>query len=372
MKFSTVRVPRRLTLLAVPILAAAVLFAAAVAVTVAAQVTVRITVTPRSEETVVPLTVVDPKAATDTDLPGIIREVTVDTTGTAKASDTGAVDAKARGTVTIENHWNQPQPLAATTRLLSEGGVLFRTTARVDVPAGGTADVTVEADQPGAAGNVAPGRFTIVALWLGLQEKIFGTSKTSMSGGGATTAVVSAEDLVTAENDAHARAATAAHAALTENPPTGLSLLENSVAAATAQTLKRSTVGDAAESASVKVRATVRGLITDPTRITGAVTTTLTRQYPGEKIIEVKTRPDVSNAALPGGPFTVQVTLKLVPDDRILAPDRVAGKTMDAATTELSRVPGVTAVQIHGLPFWTKRLPGSAARIRVLVVQVRA
>lgn len=89
----------------------------------------------------------------------------------------------AEGTVTIINNYSSVQPLVATTRLLSDSGVLFRTDETITVPAGGQVDVPVYADQPGATGNIGPSHFEIVALWDGLKDDIYGQSDAAMTGG---------------------------------------------------------------------------------------------------------------------------------------------------------------------------------------------
>jgi hypothetical protein len=366
MKLASVRVPRSLTALAVPVVVAAVLVGGAVTAAVASRPTVHITVQPRAAETTVPISVVDPKSAAPDDVPGLIRETTVDVTGTAPATGTTEISNRAQGTVRIENHWNQVQPLAATTRLRSAGGVLFRTTRRVDVPAGASADVEVQADQPGETGNIGPDRFTIVALWAGLQEKIFGTSITPMTGGGGTAAVVTESDLTQAEAAAMAEARRAAVAALAKDPPAGTALEANAVSATTKRTLGHTEIGTVAAEASVRLRVTVRGLITDAAKLTAAVTAAVRREFPGETPTGFSSTPELEDVLLPGGPFPVAVKLTLAPDDRSLAADRIAGKTRDAAAAQLNRTPGVTAVRITGLPLWSRVLP-PPDRIRIVI-----
>lgn len=93
------------------------------------------------------------------------------------------VPAQAEGKVTIYNNWSQVQPLAATTRLLSEEGVLFRTKERVDVPAKNSIEVEVYADEEGAKGNIGPTKFTIPGLSSQMQELVWGESSQAMTGG---------------------------------------------------------------------------------------------------------------------------------------------------------------------------------------------
>src|SRR3989338_4577127 len=69
--------------------------------------------------------------------------------------------AVATGTVKIINETDAAQALVRTTRLLTADGTLFRINQKVLVPARGTAEVDVYADQPGGSGNIGPSRFTI-------------------------------------------------------------------------------------------------------------------------------------------------------------------------------------------------------------------
>lgn len=90
---------------------------------------------------------------------------------------------KAGGTVEIVNESSNGQTLVATTRLLSEKGVLFRLTDRVFIPAGGRITASVEADQEGPDGDIPPSRFTIPGLSQASQQVIYAESSQAMTGG---------------------------------------------------------------------------------------------------------------------------------------------------------------------------------------------
>ncbi|MBU0648878.1 baseplate J/gp47 family protein [Patescibacteria group bacterium] len=110
------------------------------------------------------------------------------------------VQAKAGGEVRIINNYSKDQPLVATTRLLSEQGVLFRVDESVVAPAGSEVTVMVHADEAGSAGDIGPTRFTVPGLWAGLQDQIYAVSDAAMSGGEKTVSVISDDDLDTAES----------------------------------------------------------------------------------------------------------------------------------------------------------------------------
>lgn len=103
------------------------------------------------------------------------------------------IPAKANGVVKITNNYSKVQPLVATTRLNSKEGVLFRTKETVRVEPMAVVSVPVEADKPGKEGEIGPSTFTIVALWPGLQDKIFAASEAAMTGGEVQKTIITAE-----------------------------------------------------------------------------------------------------------------------------------------------------------------------------------
>ena len=133
---------------------------------------------------------------------GAILEITSEESQTYDyVSELAEVPAKATGTVTIYNNYTKDQPLVSTTRLMSDGDILFRTKETVTVPVGGSVEVEVEADQAGASGDIGPDKFTIVALWPGLQEKIYAESTEAMTGGTQKATLVTAANLSQAKNE---------------------------------------------------------------------------------------------------------------------------------------------------------------------------
>jgi len=141
---------------------------------------------------------------TDEQIQGSFEQQTISTTYTDNSlTSTTQTSGKAGGTITITNDWTQNQPLQATTRFLTPEGIQFRSTERVDVPAGGTVDVHVIADEEGGQGDIAEGtNFTIPGLWQGLQNKIYGTNKKAFTGGLRTISVVSQADIDKAKSEA--------------------------------------------------------------------------------------------------------------------------------------------------------------------------
>jgi len=128
----------------------------------------------------------------------LARAVETDVSASDVFAATGEAEVsggKASGQVKIVNTTSSPYAFVATTRLLSEGGVLFRMTKAASIPPNGEVIVDVAADQPGASGDIGPSNFTIPGLSAGLQTQITGVSDSAMTGGGGKAKAVSQEDI---------------------------------------------------------------------------------------------------------------------------------------------------------------------------------
>ncbi len=112
----------------------------------------------------------------------------------AEGSTTEVVGT-ARGTVTLHNDSNTPQTLVRTTRLLAPDGTLVRLDQQVTVPARGTAQAPVYADQPGAGGDLPPSRFVIPGLNAARQQEVYASSEEAFTGGFSRVAAITQEDI---------------------------------------------------------------------------------------------------------------------------------------------------------------------------------
>lgn len=103
------------------------------------------------------------------------------------------------GNVVLHNDSSAAQALVATTRVLSEGGVLFHLKDRANVPANGSVVAAVYADQSGKGGDIGPSRFTIPGLNEAKQKVVYATSDAAMTGGVKTVGSLGAEDFDSAK-----------------------------------------------------------------------------------------------------------------------------------------------------------------------------
>ncbi|MDA3840530.1 MAG: hypothetical protein PF572_05540 [Patescibacteria group bacterium] len=111
---------------------------------------------------------------------GIVKKTSMDLTASYEASGEDVIGEEVAGEVTIYNYYTKNQPLVATTRLLSPDGKVYRIEETVNIPAGGEVKVKVYADEPSINMETGPTKFTIPGLWAGIQDKIYGESKSKI------------------------------------------------------------------------------------------------------------------------------------------------------------------------------------------------
>ncbi|MFH1457206.1 MAG: hypothetical protein ABIF17_03805 [Patescibacteria group bacterium] len=105
----------------------------------------------------------------------------------------------AQGEIIITNKNNSQQVLIATTRFLSPDGMLFRLKNQVVIPANSEITSEIYADAPGPKYDIAPAPFSIPGLNENLQKKIYGTTKTPMTGGLKKIGTLTAQEITKAQ-----------------------------------------------------------------------------------------------------------------------------------------------------------------------------
>lgn len=289
---------------------------------------------------------------------------------------------RASGTVTIVNNYSADQPLVETTRLLSEDGVLFRTQETVTVPAGGSVEVSVAADEEGEAGNIGPSRFEVVALWDGLKEQIYAESSTAMTGGLITESLVTASDIEKVHADTDAVLEEEAMNRFSQELNTRTELPEQPLLADTVSIVEYAeksidaSEGDSVEQVTATHTATVAGVIVDRDALVSRL-----QQSAQENTLEgeaVLASPDITD---------IQVTVNSVNDERTAADVTVtySVQTSIDESSELldtTRLTGLTerqideyfavfeeveSVDVHFSPFWLQKTPSLPENIHIRI-----
>lgn len=331
-----------------------------------ARTTITVTVQPVKQNAEFSLTI-QPVGATlgQGDVAGSLVETSATGSATQTAAgQTQSLIGKAHGRVTITNTWSQAQPLSATTRLLSAQGILFRTTARVDVPAHGSVVADVVADQDGAQGDIGPTTFSIPGLSADMQQRIAGKSDTAMSGGVTQAGVLSVADLAAAQAAAQADA----EAQLQQwvpALPTGLSFIDD-LRETTATVKKLSAqAGDQALAVTATTTLKVRAIALDATTLNQRARQELTAALtPGTELTDdsfiyhlVDQQLRVDKGLFQTATMRIRVTGLTQPsaNNPTFATTNLTARTAPEITSVLQTSDFVEKVEIHFAPFWSHR-----------------
>lgn len=348
-----------------------------------AQTTITLTPDPQPVTVVFPVTIQLDDPATDaTDvIKGQFAETTAQATAaldTLPGSET--VDAKATGSVTITNTWSQAQPLAATTRLLNQDGILFRIDSFVSVPANGTVTATVTADVAGATGNIQPSHFTIPGLSTDLQQKIYADSGTAMTGGIVTRSVVTDEAQASLRQKLESALTDQAQQSLTETLTTGDSATVSDTVKLFADdpTIAYSAaVGDVADGYSGSASAKVVGIAYSQTDLYTTVIDKLLEQLPAGETLSTFGEDNYSLAldrydATTGVAeltVTAQATSTIDLESDVYSTARLTNKSSAEITAALERNSIVDSATVNFSPFWVTRSPAIASHIKIVIAE---
>ncbi|HJN85090.1 MAG TPA: hypothetical protein QF873_02080, partial [Patescibacteria group bacterium] len=287
------------------------------------------------------------------------------------------VPAKARGTVTVTNESNVSQPLIATTRFLSESGVLFRLVDGVTVPANGDVQVVVAADEEGEQGEVEPTTFTIPGLNETKQKVIYGMSPETMVGGSITKKSLTVEDLdvaqdellieIEAEMDELWRSEISGQLA-------GATILKETVE-------KRSDTEPGTETGTFEITtiARITGIYYDDARMRQIAELKLREHVPSgqvlnsvsfDEMIVAYNRHDMENAVAHFD-VTVGGIAMLKTTSEVLDKSNLVGLTAPEAEEFLEANDTIKNVDIWLKPFWVKRVPKLLDHITINILQTQ-
>ncbi|MFH1207916.1 MAG: hypothetical protein V1668_04985 [Patescibacteria group bacterium] len=306
---------------------------------------------------------------TVTAISGILTSIEVKGSKTFDNVSSGdEVPAQATGTVTIFNNYSKDQPLAATTRLLTPDGLLFRIKNRTDVPAGGKVeDVEVYADQPGKTGNIGPVKFTIPGLWLGLQDKIYAESSTAMTGGlrsgkSITQAFIN-ESAKTLLKDLTAQAV--ADLAVSDENRTAVTAEPSMLYPVILSQQESAKDGEEAAAVSIDLRVKFIVVLFDVSALTSLADNGMADNLPIDEQIDTDSTPALAYSVesydlkTESAMLAVSYTADIVPrlSNPMFNRDQVVGHDAQEIKSYFSHFDQVKDVQIKFSPFWVTKAP---------------
>lgn len=308
---------------------------------------------------------------------GDVFELADSLTQTFPSASVVGIDQPARGKVRISSSLGRAQTLIATTRLFTEGDVLFRIRDTVTVPANGSVEVNAFATEAGAKGQVPDGTsFTIPGLNADLR-KLF-----KVKAAGAFTSDKKDMRMITQSDIENAAAVlriklvdklteSLREAAKTAGAPTDGELVVVSFEGRTTDAV----VGADKPEFSMTVSTKISGVFYDKAAFDAQV-----RRRLGDKLMEGRALLTVDESSferriekkdLVAGRANVGVVAKGSSILSARAPgletSKLTGVSVEAAQAYLQTVDGVASASITARPFWAGRMPNVAEHIKVEV-----
>lgn len=348
------------------------------------QTTIIVTLAPQPQTATLSLSVVADDALPTLSSPGIagyiISTEQTDTSQIVLEGEGEEVPAQATGTVTIYNNWSQTQPLAATTRLLTPDGKLFRIKERVDVPAGGMLeDVDVYADEAGPGGDIDPTRFTIPGLWAGLQELIYAESDAPMTGGLKKITTLTQQDIANARDDVIddlTKEAIAAMSGDTMVVERGDTIDPDAVVPVILSTTSDPAVGEEASVFTLTVKTRLYAIVYDHDALQRQARTALLETIPDDYQsagVAPSTTVTVSSYDVDEGTarLNVSITGSVIPrlTHQLFNREPLTNKDAQQIRAYYSNFDEVSDVAVRFTPFWVTKSPSLVDHIEIKVAE---
>ncbi len=290
-----------------------------------------------------------------------------------------SIDGVAGGEVIIYNDSVIPQPLVATTRLLTADGILFRLSEGVTVPANDSVAVKIYADKSGVSGDISPVAFTIPGLDSNRQQYIYAKSKIAMSGGLKKVGVLTSDDLQVAKNSFALKIQLAYQNSIKENLPKDLKSLDNVLTAIAGIVESDTKVGDQTDGFTLSGSSTIAMVFYDKKDLQSLVSKDISSKVDGslEKILSVGNNLQVSlsnyNLVNQTARLSVyqDVLVTLDVDGNKLSASNFFNKSKDEIQRYVMGLSHVVGVDIKFSPSWMRKAPSVADKIKVTVKNVK-
>ncbi|MBU0531426.1 MAG: hypothetical protein ABIG32_02540 [Candidatus Uhrbacteria bacterium] len=309
------------------------------------------------------------------EIPGQILSVTLEEAREFTASGEGAteVPGKAGGMVTLYNTSNSPQPLVATTRLLSPEGVLYRIDEAVTVPAQGTVEVMAHADLEGKSYELGPTKFTIPGLAASRQTEVYAENSEAMTGGIQYLKTLSQTDIDAAGDELQASLLAAAQEEL-RTQLTGKYTGESFFTEVLEQ-VSDTEPGTEADSFTISMKVEVVGVFFDQETLLNIAEAKLYESLPrGYELVSIDRenmevtveRYDVEEAVA-NVRVSLQGAMIVSPNNKILDKDDLTGLSPQEVAKRFIDAGIAVDVEVNFSPFWIKKVPRLKDRIDIQI-----
>lgn len=309
-------------------------------------------------------------------IPGTVVEQERSGTKLFSSSGVDNRETKAQGTIRVFNNQTKTQILIATTRFISEDGKLFRSNARITIPAGGFLDVGVIAAEAGSEYNIGPSNFSLPGL-LGsaAYTAVYGKSFAAMAGGGNTsTSVVTESDLSKAEETLLQELMQQAKEELSQSMSAPFVILEKSmkeqVVSVSQSVEEGAPVSEFSATGKVRVQALSYSLVDVETLAKEVLALAISK---GEKIqdgtVHVITQDALFSNASQSGTLKLEIRAKVYQNiEREELAESLLGRSKTEADQILLDYPQIEKYDLSFFPFWKQTMPRAKESLNIELI----
>jgi hypothetical protein len=326
------------------------------------------------EETEAELIIDIAQETAEGEVSGGVYEISKKASQTFPATSIVNIEMKAEGRVKITSTLSRSQTLLETTRLVTPDDIMFRTEKTVVVPAFGSVEVDIYADEPGSVGEIGDATFTIPGLNPNTRRHFTVETVEPLIGGQREVTMVTASDIMKAnellgarlEGELEGMMRQKAHE---DDVPTSGELFEFEVERQETDVM----AGEEADEFTLTVAMRGSGVFFEREQLRERVREMLEDRLSYDRALtrvsEDKFGMRIEKCDLLSNRANIRVSAKgtavLSADSAGLNSDKLTGVTIDAATEYLESLDGVSSASVKVKPFWARRLPDVAENIRV-------
>lgn len=282
------------------------------------------------------------------------------------------IEGTAGGEVTLFNKTAEAQTLVKTTRLLTPGGVLFRLSDKVTVPANGEIKAQVYADKEGKDSNVGPTSFTIPGLATDKQKVIYAQSAVAMDNAVRQVGILTDADVQGAQKDFEQKIKDQYVVSSTD-------AMQKVVSVLNANPVVDKKVGDEVDGFSLSGTTTVVVVTYSKQSLSDLISGAVSSKVDGslEKVLNITSDPKVAVASYDASSNSAQLSVNqdvmvtLDANAEKLSPQYFMGKTKDEIERYVFELDHVAGVQVDFTPGWSSKAPTVPDKIKIMVKDVK-
>lgn len=318
-------------------------------------------------------------------IPGQIIKIEKTQSMEFEATGKQNAESKAKGKVTIYNYFTPPQSqaLVKTTRFETADGKIFRITDSVSVPASkiengktvpGLVETEVVADATGPEYNIGPSEFTIPGFKGSPKYNLFSAKSISnMTGGSKGEGVVAtAEDIEKAKTALKESLSEAAKNELREKLVQGLASVDEAITVKIIEENVSAAPNTPADKFTVSAKASAMSFQFNEDDVNRLIAKNIETKTSKDKIVfkDLTKKYGNINIDFAGGviTFTAHAEQNIQADFDIESLKKMfAGKNEDGVREYIINNDMVESAQVSFWPFWVKKAPNSANRIKIII-----